>query len=93
MQQKVARYLENEIAPKEYARQQSELLARDSQLPVHGQCREADVDPVNEIDHEEKKDEWDDVRLQFADCCGFDCGWSKGWADRHATPPRQIGTV
>jgi transcriptional regulator GlxA family with amidase domain len=36
VQQKVAWYLENEIAPKEYARQQAELLARDSQLLAAG---------------------------------------------------------
>src|SRR5579859_2437143 len=35
MQKKVARYFKNEIAPKEYARQQSELLACDRQLLIH----------------------------------------------------------
>ena len=68
MQQKVAWYLEKKIAPKEYARQQPELLARDSQLFVHGQRRKANVDPVNKVNDEQNEDEWDDVRFQLAAC-------------------------
>lgn len=47
MQQKVAWYLEKKIASKQYATA-AELLARDSQLLVHGERRKANVDPVNE---------------------------------------------
>ena len=74
MQQQIAWYLENEIAPKEYARQQSELLARDSQLLIHSQRCEPNVDAVNKANYEQNEDEWDDVRFQLADRCGFDCG-------------------
>jgi hypothetical protein len=31
------------------------------------------VDPVNEVNHEENKDERYDPRLQFAQCPRFDC--------------------
>ena len=84
MQQKVARYLENEIAPEEYARQQSKLLARDSQLLIHGQCCEANVDPVNEVNDEENEYERNDVCSQLANYSVFDCALNRGWTGAHA---------
>src|SRR6516165_2477408 len=71
VQQQVARYLKNEIAPIEYARQEPELLASDSQLLVHRQRRKPNVDPVNEVNDEENKDKRDDVPLEFAECSSF----------------------
>ncbi len=65
VQQQIAWYLENEVAPKEYARQQPELLARDSQLFIHCQRCEPDVDTVNKVNDEQNEDGWDDVRFQL----------------------------
>jgi hypothetical protein len=49
-------------------------LARDSQLLIHSQRCEPNVDAVNKVNYEQNEDEWDDVRFQLADRCGFDCG-------------------
>src|SRR5215469_15643619 len=65
--QKIAGYLKNEITPKEYSRQESELLACDSQVLVHRQRREANIDPVEEGDHHENEDKWDDPSLKLAE--------------------------
>jgi hypothetical protein len=43
VQQQVARDLKNEIAEKEYSRDESKLLACDRQFFVHGQCRKSDI--------------------------------------------------
>lgn len=67
-----------------YARQQPELLARDSQLFVHGQRREASVDSVNGVSHEQNEDERNDVCFQLADCCGFNTASSDCWTGCHA---------
>src|SRR5215813_6828270 len=91
--QQVAGYFKNEVAKEEDSRDQSKLLAADSQFLVHGQSGESNIDSVNERDHEENEHERDNPRPQPANCCGFDCAWSKGWTGAHAAPPRRIGTV
>ena len=86
MQQQIAWYFKDEVAPEEYARQESELLARNSQISVHRQRSKSDVVAVEYRDHEQKEDKWYDARPYFADCSGFDCVWSKCWTGAHAAP-------
>lgn len=86
MQQQVTGYLKNEIAEEEDSCDESVLLAADSQFPVHRQRGKSDVVPVEYSDHEQEEDEWDDVRLQPADCRDFDCCWSGRWTG-HPSPP------
>jgi len=74
MHQKIAGYLKNEIAPKKCSRQQSELLAGDRQVLVHGQSREANIDAVEEGNHHENEDEWDDPSLKLAERTRFEVG-------------------
>jgi len=56
-----------ERAEKENSREESELLTRDGQFPVHRQSRKANVDAVDEGNHHQNEDERDDPSPQFAD--------------------------
>lgn len=57
VQQQVTADFKEEVAEKENSSEKSKLLAGDSQLLVHCQCREPNVDPVEKADdvQQEKK--------------------------------------
>jgi hypothetical protein len=62
MQDEVAGNLTQKVSPEKDSSRQSELLAGDSQLTIHGQRGESDIDPVeegNDIEQEEKRQEPD----------------------------------
>jgi len=61
--EQVAGYFKNEVAQEEDSRDQSKLLAGNSQFLVHCQSGEPNIDSINERNHEENEDERDDVRL------------------------------
>src|SRR5262249_5166333 len=60
VEQEVARNLEQAVAEEEDADEESERLARDPELAVHRERREADVDPIekrNDVQREEHRQE------------------------------------
>jgi hypothetical protein len=60
VKQEIAGDLKQEITEKEDPNEQSKLLARNRQILIHCQCREADVDAVKISDDVEKKEERND---------------------------------
>lgn len=81
---KRARYLKSEVAEEEDACDKSVLLARDSQLLVHRQCRECNVGPVDKVNYEENENKWNDPRSQFSDYPGLNIGWKECRIGSHA---------
>jgi hypothetical protein len=84
VQQQVAGYLKNEVAEKEYSREEPELLASDSQFPVHRQSRKANVDAVEESNHHKNEDERDDPSPHFEDCSRLNYDRSNRRTGSHA---------
>ena len=65
VQQQITGNFKKEVTDKKDSEDQSELLASDGQLFVHGQRGKADVDTVEEGHDKKKKDEGDDPELYF----------------------------
>src|SRR5215471_6886782 len=83
VQQQVAGYFKNEVAKKEDSREEPILLAGDSQLLVHDECREPNVDSVEDGIYQENENEGNDPRPHFAKCSLSNCGWSNCWTGCH----------
>src|ERR1043166_2411923 len=67
VQNEVARYFKQEVTAEENSGQKPELGAGDTQFLVHGERREADVDPVQVSNDVEKKKKRQDTALELAD--------------------------
>jgi hypothetical protein len=72
VEQEIAWDLEQGVAKKENAAEQSVLLARDRQLLVHGQSSKPNVDPIEIGSDIEKKGKWENPDSQFPDRLLFD---------------------
>ncbi len=83
VEHEVAWNLEDEIPEEEDPDSKAVLRARDPEILVHRQCREPDIDPIQESDDVQEKDEREDVEANLADGRGRETGFRTIGDGRH----------